>query len=283
MAIPPASRKRKRGRRWLAPKSRRWFLGTGIALGILLALYIVLAFLGTIRPTRGWGLVFGISAAVLLALCYALGLRKRFKHRAMGATQGWLQFHIYGGTLFFLFLLMHMGLRLPSGLFAWLLFLLAAVVAASGLVGTLLQKWIPFSLAHGTQIEAIYERIPDLIGKLRGEAEGLARGASKQFVDFFRAEVAPALAGPQPSSAFLLDVTGGIHQRLAVFEHVTPYLAAEEKEKLKDLRQILLEKNGLDAQMSLQRILRAWTYFHVPSSTILFVLVLIHIGLALYY
>jgi len=277
------SRARKKPRSWLAPKSRRWLLGSGVALGVLLAGYIALSFFGTIRPTRGWGLAFGISAAVLLAACYALGLRKRFKHRAMGATQGWLQFHIYGGTLFFVLMLMHMGLKLPSGMFAWLLFLLAAIVAISGLVGTMLQKWVPYSLAHGTQIEAIYERIPDLIGKLRGEAEALARGASKQFVDFFRSEVAPALAGPRPSSAFLLDVTGGIHQRLAVFEHVTPYLAAGEKEKLKDLRQILLEKNGLDAQMSLQRILRAWTYFHVPASSVLFVLVLIHIWLALYY
>ncbi|HXI03267.1 MAG TPA: hypothetical protein VNI57_08825, partial [Candidatus Saccharimonadales bacterium] len=225
----------------------------------------------------------GILAAILLTLCYSLGLRKRFKQRALGATIGWLQFHIYGGTLFLVLLLMHTGFRLPTGLFSWIIFLLSLVVAVSGFVGTLLQKWIPYSLAHGTQVEAIYERIPELVGKLRDEADALARGTSKQFLDFFRAEAVPALAGPQPSMSFLLDVTGGIHQRLAVFEHVTPFLTAEEKERLEDLRQILLEKNGLDAQMSLQRILRGWTWFHVPASSILFVMMLIHIGVALYY
>jgi len=282
MAIPTA-RSRKQSRRWMAPKSRKWFLAAVVAMAIIVAAYAAAAFFGTVQPTRGAGLIFGIMAATFLAACYALALRKRFKQKPMGVTFGWLQFHIYGGILFSALILMHMGFRIPSGFFSWLLFLLSAVVALSGVAGTLLQKWIPYSLAHGTQIEAIYERIPDLIGKLRGEAEALVAGTSKQFSDFFAAEVAPVLAGPQPSSTFLLDVTGGIHQRLAVFEHVLPYLSAEEKERLKDLRQILLEKNGLDAQMSLQRLLRIWTYFHVPASSILSVLVLIHIGVALYY
>jgi hypothetical protein len=70
---------------------------------------------------------------------------------------------------------------------------------------------------------------------------------------------------------------------MAVFTHMSSRLSAAEKEKLADLKQILLEKNNLDAQLSLQRLLRFWLYLHVPASAALTALVLVHIGAWIYY
>lgn len=268
---------------WTAPKSRPWFLAFLAATGALIVAYALAFFLSTIRPAHGAGLVFGILAAILLALCMALSLRKRFKHKQLGRTMHWLQFHMYAGTIFLLLLFMHTGFGLPSGFQTWLIFLLSLFVALSGLAGAWLQKWIPHTLSRGLHVEAIYERIPELIAGYRAEAEEIARGASQTLADFHRNEIAPALEGPQPSFSFLLDVTGGRLHQIAVFTHIAPRLSAAEKEKLGDLKQILLEKNNLDAQLSLQRILRLWLYLHIPASAVLMALVLVHVGAWAYY
>ncbi len=271
------------GRRWSAPKLRAWFVGSSAAAGALVLAYAAAAFLTGVTPTRGAGLVFGILAAVLLGMCMALSLRKRFKHRRLGRTLQWLQFHIYGGGLFLLLVFLHIGFTWPSGFLTWALFLLTLLVSLSGVAGAWLQKWIPHTLAQGLHVEAIYERIPELVGKLRAEAEGIVKGSSQTLLDFYRAELATSLGSPQPSMSFLMDVTGGRQQRMALFIHVASRLSAAEKEKLTDLRQILVEKTALDAQLSLQRLMRAWLYLHVPASTVLLAFVLVHIGAVIYY
>jgi len=270
-------------RRWTAPKSRPWFLGFASATGLLLVAYAATAWFRSVSPARGAGLIFGILAAILLGLCMALSLRKRFKHLALGRTLHWSQLHVYGGTLFLILMLMHMGFGLPSGFQTWLIFLLALFVSLSGAVGVWLQKWIPHTMSSGLQVEAIYERIPELIQGLRAEARQVVTGASQALADFHRAQLEPALAGPQPSLNFLLDVTGGRLQQMMVFTHVSARLTAAEKEKLEDLKQILIEKNNLDAQLSLQRVLRFWLLLHIPASATLLALVLVHIGAWIYY
>jgi len=269
---------------WHRPKSRRWFLAFLGATGATVLLWLLAAWAGRLTPSRGAGLAFGVISAVLLVGCMALSARKRFKERALGATVHWLQLHMYGGTLCLLFFFMHTGFSLPSGLQTWLLFLLMVFVSLSGLLGTWLQKWIPHALARGLQVEAIYERIPELVDRLRAEAEEIVSGGSQTLLDFHRSELAPTLARPQPGLGFLLDATGGGRiGQMAVFTHVASRLPAPEKEKLTDLRQILLEKNNLDAQLSLQRVLRLWLYLHVPASALLLALVLAHIGAWIYY
>ncbi|MBI3448577.1 MAG: hypothetical protein HY049_06655 [Acidobacteria bacterium] len=268
---------------WNRPKSRRWFLAFLGAAGATVLTWLLAGWSGRLTPSRGAGLAFGVVSAALLVACMALSARKRFKERPLGATKHWLQFHMYGGTLCLLFFFMHTGFSLPSGLQTWLLFTLMIFVSLSGLAGTWLQKWIPHALARGLQVEAIYERIPELVDRLRAEAEEIVKGGSQTLVDFHRSELAPSLARPQPGFGFLFDATGGRIGQMIVFTHVAARLPAPEKEKLTDLRQILLEKNNLDAQLSLQRILRIWLYLHVPASALLLALVLAHVGAWIYY
>ncbi len=82
---------------------------------------------------------------------------------------------------------------------------------------------------------------------------------------FYGENVRPAMAGIAPSWATCIDVRSGRDRRLDPFARLAPFLGAEERPRLDDLKAILTEKLDLDAQYSLQRILRLWTWIHVPA------------------
>ena len=138
-------------------------------------------------------------------------------------------------------------------------------------------------MASGLGVEAIFERIPELVGKLHGEAAALVEGSSEILERFYRDDVEPALAGINVSWEYLLDVHRGRDRRLAPFVRLTPHLPEAERPRLEDLKTLFTEKLELDAQYSLQRILRAWVVLHVPPALLLLGLMLFHIASNLLY
>ena len=99
----------------------------------------------------------------------------------------------------------------------WLLLILSFWATVSGLVGVWLQKWIPALLAGGLQVEALLERIPELVEKLNVEADALMSGSSEMLERFYNEDVRPALAGINASWSYLTDVRSGRELRLEPF------------------------------------------------------------------
>jgi hypothetical protein len=265
------------------PKRPRWLLYSAGIGAVCLASWIGLSTWRPWDPGVAAGLVFGIVASLLFTVELLYPLRRRLLASPFGSAQRWLQFHIYGGLLAALCVGIHAGFRWPSGTMGWLLELLTLWVTASGLAGVWLQKWIPALMAGGLQVEALFERIPEHLASLQKESETLVAGTSEMFERFYGENVRPALAGIDPSFGYLLDVRSGRDRRLDPFARLSPFLGAEERPRLEDLRAILTEKLELDAQYSLQRILRLWTWIHVPPSALLFGLMLFHIVTSLFY
>ena len=265
------------------PKKPRWFLVSLALAAVSLAAFIGLATWRLWNPGRAAGLVFGIAAALIFTIELLYPVRRRLLGFPFGSTQRWMQFHIYGGLLASLFVLIHAGFRWPSGTMGWLLVLLVFWVTFSGLAGVWLQKWIPALISNGLQVEALLERIPEHLAKLQEEAEGLAKGSSEILERFYGENIRPAMAAIMPSWSYMVDVRSGRDRRLDPFARLAPFLGADERPRLDDLKAILTEKLELDAQYSLQRILRLWTVIHVPPSTVLYGLMLFHIGMSLYY
>ncbi len=58
---------------------------------------------------------------------------------------------------------------------------------------------------------------------------------------------------------------------------MAPFVAAAQREAVDDLQQIFVEKLELDAQYSLQGILRRWLILHAPPAGLLMGLLAIHI------
>lgn len=272
-------------KRWVeSPAWFRMFLIASVICGLA---YLANALLSEIKPYNLWGLTYGTLASVLMIGAALLGVRRRMTKfalkRGLGRAQPWLQFHIYGGALFLLLVFMHCGFHLPRGFLNWSMWILSVWVTISGIFGSLLQRWLPKILASGLANEALYERIPALIGEIKNKAEELVETCADPVKDFYRKNIALALAAPQPRMIYYLDITGGIQSRIKQFEYVRGFLSSEEKEKLKQLEGYYKAKLEMDAHYTLQRALRWWLYTHMPLSLVLLALVAIHLFAVLYY
>jgi len=274
-----ASRRGTPGAGW------RWVFG--LAVIACLVVYVLGVVLWEARPGTWLGMSYGIAAAVLLFGAALYGLRRRAMSTVsrwrLGSAAGWLRFHLYGGGLFLLLVLMHTGFRLPTGTWMWWLWLLSLWTAASGLAGRALQLWIPRVLASGLSVEVNYDRIPELVDEIRGRAERLASGCDRSVQRLYGRKIAPVLAAPARSPIFFFDVTGGARSRLKDLDYLAGLLPADERRKLREIERLYRAKLEIDAHYTLQRLLRAWLWIHVPPSLVLAALVLLHVLTVSYY
>ena len=265
------------------PKRPAWLAVALAAAGASLLIFAVAAWWSPWSPGRFWGLVFGGAAAAVFVVDALYPLRRRLMGWPFGTAQRWLQFHLYGGALAALFVLIHVGFRLPNGPFGWWLLTLTAWTTATGLAGVWLQKWIPAVLAGQLGVEAIYERIPALAARLQAEADEIVRGSSDVLDRFYTSQVRTSLAGVAPSWSFLADVRGGRERRLAPLRDVGRFLSGDDRDRLRNLEAIVAEKTELDAHYSLQRALRLWLPLHLVPAMLLMGLLAAHVAAVLYF
>lgn len=268
-------------------QSPGWFVAFVCATVLALSVYAINVFVSEVRAGNVWGLSYGAGATVLLTGAALYGVRRRMVKtaatRGLGRSFTWVQFHVYGGALFLLLVLMHTGFRLPNGTLYWWLWLLSAWVTASGLFGVFLQKWIASVLSSGMSLEVLSARIPQLSREIRDDAEALLAGCSQPVQDFYRKKVVGSLRRPQARLTYLFDITGGIQRKLKQFRFLKGLLGAEERERVNQLELLLKSKLEMDAHFTLQRILRWWMVLHLPPSIVLLVLVAIHLLAVFYY
>jgi hypothetical protein len=261
----------------LRPKWPRWFVRcAGVALGSLV-LFITVDLWRGWSPSDVWGLSFGVLAAVLMVLEALYGLRRRLRYWPLKHGQRWLQVHVYGGTLAALFVLIHTGFRWPGGTFGWLLLTLTAVTTVSGLLGVAAQKIVPQTLTHAIGVEAIYERIPEMVADIREEAEETIQGAPDMLLNFYGSRVRPALAGPSISLGYLMDVRTGRQGHLTDFEGIRSFVSGPDRDRVERLQALVIRKMELEAHYTWQTVLRLWPFVHVPIAMALMATVVAHI------
>ena len=234
----------------LRPKQPKNFKITALAAVGFVGLWIVGAWLWPWSPKRGLGLAFGIFAAFAFVF-EMLYPSRRPRAWPFGTAKAWIQAHVYLGALAMLAVVIHAG-GWPRGGFGWWLMLLSLWTTLSGLVGVWLQKTQPLALAEGLRVEALFERIP-------------------------------GLAVLRPSWSYVFDVRSGRERALDPFRQISAYVRADEKGKVEDLMSLYTEKIELDAQWSVQRVLRTWLWIHVPPAAVLMGLLVIHVFAWLWY
>ena len=262
----------------LAPRAPVWLRSTVILAALSVVLYDVASSLWAWRPGRAGGLAFGVLAALLFLSAGLYPWRRRWRARPLGTAQRWLHLHVYGSALAMLFVVLHMGWQWPAGTMGWLLLGLSAWTTATGFLGLWLQRLIPFLLANRLNVEAIYERIPELVHRLAAEADELMTGAADAFTHAYRSEIRPLLAEPRVSMSGLAGSSPARDALLRPLTNLRPFLEAGDRGRADDLESILQDKIDLDAQLSLQRILRAWLMSHVPAAIVMLALVVVHIA-----
>jgi hypothetical protein len=266
--VPPA----------LRPKRRTWFLGFLVIALVSLLAFAVVDFLGGWSPGALGGLVFGTIAALVMALEILYALRRRLLIAPLNTGQAWLQVHVYGGTLAALFVFIHIGFRWPHGMFGLILYLLTVFTTISGLLGVFLQKTVPITLTSAIATEAIYEKIPGMVADLRTQADDTVKGSSDMLQRFYGSHVQPALAGPNVSLAYLMDVHAGRERLVTDFKGIQSFLAGDDQTRATTLQQLVTKKMDLEAHYTWQNVLRRWLLFHVPLAMLLAGAIIAHIA-----
>lgn len=271
----------------LETRSRHWRWGFLAALAGSVVAFAINAGIAEIESGNAWGLSYGVAAAVLFVGAALFGLRRRTMASStrlrLGSARSWLYFHVYGGLLFLVLVLMHSGFGLPTGALTWWLWGLSWWTVLSGLLGLLLQQWIPRVLGSALSIEVLYERIPELTAEIRSKADAIVEGCSEPVKRMYAARLAPALARPIRRLIFFTDVTGGIQSHLRELHYLETLVTPEERQRLEDLARLYETKLELDAHYSLQWPLRWWLYTHVPLTLLLLVLIAAHVFTVFYF
>ena len=264
-------------------QSPAWLKAFLAAAALCLAVGLIQLWTSEFRPGNNWGVAYGIAGAALLAAVSAYSIRRRSAGRGPASARQWLQFHIYGGALFLLLILMHSAFRLPHGFLAWALWILSIWMVVSGILGTLIQRWIPRLLTSGLATEANYDRLPELAQSVRQEAETLVGAASQAVQRYFQENLSGEFSQLRTRPIFFVDITGGIQPQLRQSSHIRGFLEADEKKILDRLIELFRAKTELDAHHTLQKALRWWLYGHVPFALVLIFLVAVHVLTVLYY
>ena len=249
-----------------------------ILIGVLsLAVFAAIAWAWPWRPGRLGGLAFGILAAALFLSAALYPWRRRLKTKPLGTAQRWLRLHVYGSTLAMWFVLMHIGFQWPAGTIGWLLFGLSWWTTLTGLAGVWLQRTVPRVMSRRLSVEAIYERIPELVGALVVEADAVMSGAPEALARAYSGEIRPALATSRPSIAWLTGTPPGAMAAASALTRLRPFAGDADRARLDDLESIVQDKSDLDAQLSLQGMLRGWLIVHVPPALLLMGVIAIHV------
>jgi hypothetical protein len=267
----------------LAPKKPAWLKASAFVAFVAMTIYAGYAWARPWQPGRFWGLLFGTLAAILFFNAGLYPLRRRWRARPLATVQQWLQLHIYGSVLALLFVLIHVGFRLPAGLFGWALFILTVWACLTGIIGVLLQKWVPVMISRNLKVEAIFERIPELMTRLAAEADAAVAGAGEALTRTYLDDIKPLMAGPQPRWGYLFDIRQARVRQVEPLTRIEAFVEGADRDKLRDLSIVVNEKLDLDVHLSLQRALRAWLVTHIPAAIVLLGLLVIHVFAVVYF
>jgi hypothetical protein len=104
------------------------------------------------------GFTFGIVGGAICLFEFLLWPRKKLRGWRIGAVQLWLRAHIWLGLLALPVLVLHSGLTL-GGLLSATLLILVVVVVFSGLLGLILQQWLPRKMYDEVPAETIHSQV----------------------------------------------------------------------------------------------------------------------------
>ncbi len=223
------------------------------------------------------------SGLALMGMCLflaAYNLRKKLPFIPLGKSSTWLQIHIYIGFVSILMFAIHIGGRVPNGSLEILVGSIYILVAMSGIIGLYLTRTIPKRLtARGGTI--VFEEIPMLRRELRTKAEKVAIDSITEtkkttIADFYSYRLSSYFMMPSNQWTHFFgseDSLKGIHTAM---HGVRRYLNPRELEILGEIENLVIQKDTLDLQHSLQRGLKYWLFTHIPLTYGLLILGLFH-------
>jgi hypothetical protein len=255
----------------LAAQSQRLALVAVIALLLTLLVWLQRSGLQHSGFTTGYALYAGVIALI------SLHWRKAAPSLPLGKISVWLRFHIYLAYLTIVLFGLHVGFRLPTGLFETALFAVFAVVAGSGLYGLYLTRTAPRQLRLLPE-EVVYEQIPHIRREIQHESRRIIASAvdSTSLADFYRRKLAPLIEQRRGLLYFLYPNSRRRRRLTEELRELHRFLNPAQREHALKLERLLGRKDDLDFQAALQIRLKLWMYGHIGFSYSLLLLGTVH-------
>ena len=290
----------------------RWIWGSVIGVAISVAIYIPYAHF-TIGGARGGtilGILYGIVGFGFMVFAGLLSLRKRFPVWRMGRTSTWMRGHLWLGLISYPIIFLHSAFSFGKGALTWWMMVIFTIVILSGIVGAILQHYLPKVMTKEVPYETIYAEIPVIRAQLLDEADvkvaevtGVSMSTSamntaaedaggvivtlvqmeedvrNELTRFYDNELRPFLEQSGGKGRPMADRSISV----AKFANLKTLLPEEIHPVIADLESICEEKRQLDYQIILHRLLHGWLFVHAPLSFALLVMGAIHAVVALSY
>lgn len=298
---------------------RKWFIGS--LAGLTIAAIVYVPYRSSPHGAGGgttMGLVHGSLAFAFMLFAGLLGARKKVPVWRVGRAQTWMRAHLWLGFVSFPLILFHSGFHFGVGLTRALMWLFV-VVFVSGILGAVLQHFVPRLTTQQIPLETIYEQIARVRAQLMDEATSLVNDASSALHgDVSRASeqqlaasasagttggltVASGLQVDEEASAQLKEFSdhemqpflsqGGSRgfaladrsRAQGMFQQLRLLLPPNLHSTIDDLENICEEKRQIDQQARYHHILHGWLLVHIPLSYALLLLGAVHAVMALRY
>jgi hypothetical protein len=241
-------------------------------------------------PGGGWiGLTYGILGGVLILFAWSLTLLRFVPGWSfLGRRSFWLKGHIWLGSLSFILILCHTGLRF-GGLFEKILYFAFFLVVLTGIFGVIVQQFVPRWMTLEVACEVPFEQIPYCCATLRDKAdremekkcESLIPATMARIKEWYAHEVRSFLSEKFNRENRLSDAG----RSTQVFDEMRAL--ADNKQPLTELLDRLEvycdERRLLARQESLHFLLHSWLYLHVPLSWGMTVMMIAHAVMATFY
>lgn len=257
------------------------------------------------------GLVYGILGYAMMLFAGLLGARKKVPLWRIGRAKVWMRGHLWLGALSLPIITFHSAFY-ARGPLTLLMMVLLVVVVLSGIVGAMIQHYLPKRILADIPLETIYEQIPTVREQLRAEASAivdklcaepslaavsgssletgrviavteeadvieLTENERENLKSVYRSGILPFLRDPDSGDSPL----AGAQKSAAYFEGLRRQSPTAIHEALNDLASICEEERQLTKQRRMYLILHGWLLVHVPLAITLLVLGAIHAVVAI--
>lgn len=291
---------------------RRWFWASIIIVAVAAIAYIPYNHY-TIGGARGgtvMGIIYGSVGFGFMLFAGLLSLRKKFPVWRMGRTSTWMRGHLWLGLISYPLIFFHSAFSFGKGTLTWWMMLLFTIVILSGILGAVLQHYMPKMMTQQVPYETIYAEIPRIRGQLLDEADFKVA----EVTGVTMSDTAMAAAGTTSGGVLVtvVQMEDDVRNELTKFydDEMRPYIEHEGHHNypiadrttsaalfvslktrlpevihpvVTDLESICEEKRELDHQLRLHRLMHGWLFIHVPLSLALLLMGAFHAFVALRY
>lgn len=236
-----------------------------------------------LKPSGALGHAMGIAGTVMMLLIFVYSLRKKWKPlQRIGTQSQWLQVHIFLGLAGPVLVTFHSTGKL-GGIVAVAFYSMWAM-AVSGMVGRYLYAKIPRTVqGNKMSLKEIEDQLAELVETLRHTEK---KHAVLRSIETFLSHTRRQRGGLLRAVVRVLgdDIRLPLHAlrvwRLVRIDRSLPFSQRWRVTRLVLRQQRIL--NHLAVLDAMQRLFSYWHVFHRPFTVITFVIVFLHVGVAVY-